>query len=85
MGASKQSSEAEIAWAPRVVDGVDLDKLDRVLNSIDYVNIRKRRALYSRLFHEATIASHNGRGIDFTHMLMLLAHHKLIIDREALE
>ena len=39
--------------------------------------------IYSRLYHEASI-SHHGRGISFTDMLLLLAHHKLIVDREAL-
>ncbi|KAF5368727.1 hypothetical protein D9757_010428 [Collybiopsis confluens] len=64
--------------------GLDIDKLNRMLDGIDYVAIRKRRAIYSRLYHEATIAHQQGRGISFTDMLLLLAHHKLIKDSEAL-
>lgn len=65
------------------MDGIDIGKLNKVLNEIDYAAIRRRRVIYSRLYHEASI-SHHGRGISFTDMLLLLAHHKLIVDREAL-
>ncbi|KAJ4481205.1 Ion transport protein-domain-containing protein [Lentinula aciculospora] len=67
-----------------VVEGLDINKLNNVLDGIDYVAIRKRRAVYNRLYHEATIAHQQGRGISFTDMLLLLAHHKLIKDSEAL-
>ncbi|PFH47046.1 hypothetical protein AMATHDRAFT_77384 [Amanita thiersii Skay4041] len=66
-----------------VVKEVDIRKLKKILNKIDTVKIRKRKAIYSRLYHEACI-SHQGEGISFTGMLLLLAHHKLIIDAEAL-
>ncbi|KAF8137825.1 Ion transport protein-domain-containing protein [Mycena galopus ATCC 62051] len=42
-----------------------------------------RRAVYARLYHEASIL-HQGRGMSFTDMLFLLAHHKLIVDRDVL-
>ncbi|KAJ3774978.1 hypothetical protein FB446DRAFT_726705 [Lentinula raphanica] len=67
-----------------VVGGLDINKLNNVLDGIDYTAIRKRRAIYNRLYHEATIAHQQGRGILFTDMLLLLAHHKLIKDSEAL-
>ncbi|KAL0948006.1 hypothetical protein HGRIS_010628 [Hohenbuehelia grisea] len=81
--ACKASPESENGWTSRLSHGVDLDKLDAVLSGIDYAAIRKRRLIYSRLYHEASI-SHRGGGISFTDMLMLLAHHKLIVDRDAL-
>lgn len=65
------------------VDGLDIRKLTKKLSKIDYASIRKRRAIYSRLYHEAQI-SHDGQGMTFTDMLMLLAHNKIIIDAEAL-
>ncbi|KAJ3718090.1 Ion transport protein-domain-containing protein [Lentinula guzmanii] len=65
-------------------EGLDINKLNNVLDGIDYSTIRKRRAIYNRLYHEATIAHQQGRGISFTDMLLLLAHHKLIKDSEAL-
>lgn len=64
--------------------GVNLKKFNNILNKIDYSNIRKRRNTYSRLYHEAHIMSLHSGGLSFTNMLLLLAHHKLIDDREAL-
>ncbi|KAF9265047.1 hypothetical protein L218DRAFT_899321 [Marasmius fiardii PR-910] len=75
LSASKDSS---------MEDGVDISKLNRILSTIDYAAIRKRKTTYSRLYHEACISHQPGKGISFTDMLLLLAHHKLIVDHEAL-
>ncbi|KAG6853798.1 hypothetical protein C0991_001248 [Blastosporella zonata] len=80
----RESSEPGMNWSSRVVEGVDLGKLEAVLSGLDYAAIRKRRAIYSRLYHEASISHQQGRGISFNDMLILLAHHKLIVDGEAL-
>jgi len=58
--------------------------LDRMLGSIDSAEVRRRKAIYERLYHEASISHEQGLGISFTDMLTLLAHHKLIVDAEAL-
>jgi hypothetical protein len=72
-------------WTPRVVDGLDLNKLKRILDGIDYAEVRKRKAVYIRLYHEAiSISYEQGFGISFPDMLTLLAHHKLIVDAESL-
>ena len=68
----------------RVVDGLDLNKLEYMLDGIDFAEVRRRKAVYARLYHEATISHEPGLGISFTNMLILLAHHKLIVDAEAL-
>jgi hypothetical protein len=65
------------------VDGLDVRKLAKKLSKIDHKAIRKRKLIYSRLFHEARI-SHEGQGISFRGMLTLLAHHKIIVDADAL-
>jgi hypothetical protein len=79
------SAAIEADWASSyIVEGVDLEKLNRTLNSIDYASIKRQKAVYSRLYHEANVTHHSGRGISFTDMLLLLAHHKLIVDRDAL-
>jgi hypothetical protein len=70
-------------WGAKIVQGVDIGKLTVMLDRIDYSVIRKRKAVYSRLYHEAML-SHGDRGISFNDMLVLLAHHKLIVDSEAL-
>lgn len=80
------AGDSDYSWPGRkaVVEGVDLDKLNKTLGAIDYGAIRRRRNLYSRLYHEASISHHQGKGISFTDMLLLLAHHKLIVDKDAL-
>ncbi|KAG6861044.1 hypothetical protein C0995_004545 [Termitomyces sp. Mi166 len=81
----RESADSEMNWSSRIVAGVDMGKLEAVLSGIDYEAIRKRRAVYNRLYHEASSISHRpGRGISFNDMLILLAHHKLIVDGEAL-
>ncbi|KIM44013.1 hypothetical protein M413DRAFT_17890 [Hebeloma cylindrosporum] len=57
------------AWRTRVVDGVDLTKLEQIVEGIDQSEIRKRRALYSRLYHEASISHEHGLGMSFAGML----------------
>ena len=64
--------------------GVNLRLLNSTLSTIDYAAIRRRRKLFSRLYHEAIVTHQHGKGISFTEMLLLLAHHKLIDDKEAL-
>ncbi|OJA17446.1 hypothetical protein AZE42_05939 [Rhizopogon vesiculosus] len=69
---------------PEETKGLNLRKVNKMLKKIDPNIIRHRRAVYSRLFHEASIINRHGKGISFTDMLFLLAHHKLIVDCDAL-
>jgi hypothetical protein len=64
--------------------GVNLELLNATLSRVDYEAIRRRRKLFSRMYHEAILTHQRGKGISFTDMLLLLAHHKLIVDKEAL-
>ncbi|KAF8632710.1 hypothetical protein AX15_001734 [Amanita polypyramis BW_CC] len=66
-----------------IINGIDTSKLAKNLSKIDYTTIRKRKLIYNRVFHEARV-SHQGQGISFTDMLLLLAHHKIIVDTDAL-
>lgn len=74
------------SWDNRsvVVDDLDVRKINRALDNMDNAKIRKRRTLYAKVYNEAMISQEPGKGISFTNMLLLLAHHKLIDDREAL-
>lgn len=81
---AKVDPQKEVPWQSRVVDEFDLDILNADLNNIDRATIKRRKELYNRLYHEARISHEPGKGISFTNMLLLLAHHKLIVDREAL-
>lgn len=69
---------------PFDLKGLDLRKVANALGRMDPTVIKKRKAIYSRLYHEAIISHRPGVGISFTDMLLLLAHHKLIVDGEAL-
>ncbi|KAI0740154.1 Ion transport protein-domain-containing protein [Earliella scabrosa] len=72
------------SWHEKIVEGFDLNKTEAVLSNLDRAAIKRRKNLYNRLYHEARISAEPGKGISFTNMLLLLAHHKLIVDREAL-
>ena len=63
---------------------IDLNKLETALRCINTNWVRQRRALYNRLYHEARLSFGRGIGISFTNMLLMLAHNKLITDKEAL-
>lgn len=84
MAAVAVNDDTEYIWPSKVSDGLDLNKLRKVLAGIDHASIRKRRSIYGKLYHEARITQEPGKGISFTGMLLMLAHHKLIDDREAL-
>ena len=76
---------SDMDWnSSHVVQGVDLAELKHALDGINYSTVKKRKALYSRLYHEANVTHHSGKGMSFTEMLLLLAHYKLIVDRDAL-
>ena len=85
LGLAKVGPEMD-SWDNRsfVVDDLDVGKINRALDSLDNAKIRKRRTLYAKVYNEAMISQEPGKGISFTNMLLLLAHHKLIDDREAL-
>ena len=75
----------DMDWnSSHVVQGIDLTKLKHTLDGVNYSLVKKQKALYSRLYHEASVTHHSGKGISFTEMLLLLAHYKLIVDRDAL-
>ncbi|KAH9939624.1 Ion transport protein-domain-containing protein [Epithele typhae] len=68
----------------KIIDGFDFNRTEAVLGGLDRPAMKRRKNLYNRLYHEARISHEPGKGISFTNMLLLLAHHKLIVDREAL-
>jgi hypothetical protein len=76
---------SDVDWnSSCVVQGIDLRKLKHTLDGINYATVKKQKALYSRLLLEANVTHYSGKGISFTEMLLLLAHYKLIVDKEAL-
>ena len=84
MNISQANAEFDHSFRSLTVEGVDVARLTNALSSMDNARIRRRKLVYSRLYHEALISQEPGKGISFTNMLLMLAHHKLIDDREAL-
>lgn len=76
--------EADVTQPARYVEGVDINRLQRVLGSLDLNRTRQRRDMYNRLLQEALLVQEPGKGISFTNVLLLLAHYKLIDDEKAL-
>ena len=64
--------------------GLNIGRLTKIVQNIDGTSIRKRKAIYNKLYHEALVSQERGKGISFPNMLLMLAHYKLIDDREAL-
>ncbi|KAL7418234.1 Ion transport protein-domain-containing protein [Mrakia frigida] len=75
--------------SPSIVHGsshsVDVRKLSKALDLVNIPEIRRRRHLYNRIYHEASISDEGGgKGISFTSMLLLISHYRLINDDDAL-
>ncbi|KAL2003963.1 hypothetical protein VTN02DRAFT_1482 [Thermoascus thermophilus] len=68
----------------RVVDGVDLDKLARIVNRIPVDTIRSRRQRLNAFYEEVLVSVDPERGISFTACLMILAHYNVINDSKSL-
>ncbi|KZW03268.1 hypothetical protein EXIGLDRAFT_664412 [Exidia glandulosa HHB12029] len=64
--------------------GVNITRLTALLADIDQRAVKSKRNLYCRVYHEASLIDKK-EGLDFTRMLMMLAHHKLVDDDRALE
>ncbi|EAS31482.3 calcium channel subunit Cch1 [Coccidioides immitis RS] len=68
----------------RAVDGVDLDKLCRIIESLPVGAIRRRRARLNAFYEEVLVSADPERGISFTSCLMILAHYNVINDSKSL-
>src|SRR5271163_4261102 len=69
---------------PRIIHGIDLDKLNAVLNTIPFEEIRKKRARMNVFYEEIMVSADPDRGISFTSCLMTLAHYNVIDDTKSL-
>ncbi len=63
---------------------IDIDKLNRRLAQLPVLEIRRRRARMNTFYEEVLVSSDPDRGIQFTSLLMILAHHKVINDNKSL-
>jgi hypothetical protein len=68
----------------RVVAGVDLDELSRIISKIPVQTIRARRERLNTFYEEVLVSADPDRGISFHQCLMILAHHNVISDSKSL-
>ncbi|THC97538.1 hypothetical protein EYZ11_002961 [Aspergillus tanneri] len=68
----------------RVVEGLDLDKMFRILRRIDVDNVRMRRQRLNTFYEEVLVSADPVRGISFHSCLMILAHYNVISDSKSL-
>src|SRR5699024_9592374 len=68
----------------RIVEGVDLDKLSRIVERIPVEVIRERRERLNAFYEEVLVSADVVRGISFHSCLMILAHYNVINDSKSL-
>jgi hypothetical protein len=68
----------------RIVAGVDLDELSRIISKIPVQTIRARRERLNTFYEEVLVSADPDRGISFHQCLMILAHHNVISDSKSL-
>ncbi|KAI4197860.1 MAG: hypothetical protein LQ346_002874, partial [Caloplaca aetnensis] len=68
-----------------VVEGIDLEALNRRLATIDVPEIRRRRRRMELFFQEIMVSADVDRGVNFTSCLMTLAHYNIISDGKGLK
>lgn len=68
----------------RVVDGVDLDALSRILSQMPVKSVQARRERLNTFYEEVLVSADAQRGISFHSCLMILAHHNVINDSKSL-
>jgi hypothetical protein len=63
---------------------IDIISLNRCLADLPIAEIRRRRRRMNIFCEEVLVSSDPDRGIQFTSLLMILAHHKVINDNKSL-
>jgi hypothetical protein len=63
---------------------IDLARLNQRLAELPIAEIRRRRARMNTFYEEVLVSSDPDRGIQFTSLLMILAHYKVINDNKSL-
>ena len=63
---------------------IDITKLNAQLAKLPIQEIRRRRQRMNTFYEEVLVSSDADRGIQFTTLLLILAHHKVINDNKSL-
>ncbi|KAL2818969.1 Ion transport protein-domain-containing protein [Aspergillus cavernicola] len=68
----------------RVFEGVDLDKLAKIVRKIPINTVRERRQRLNEFYEEILVSADPVHGISFHSCLMILAHYNVISDSKSL-
>lgn len=68
----------------RIVEGVDLDILNKIIAKIPTEEIRRRRYTFTVFFEECLVSADKDYGVSFESVLLILAHYKIINDNKSL-
>ncbi|KAL3473327.1 Ion transport protein-domain-containing protein [Aspergillus californicus] len=68
----------------RVFEGVDLDKLAKIVRKIPVNTVRERRKRLNEFYEEILVSADPVHGISFHSCLMILAHYNVISDSKSL-
>src|SRR5689334_4326958 len=63
---------------------IDLASLNRCLEDLPVAEIRRRRRRMNTFYEEVLVSIDPDRGVQFSTLLMILAHHKVINDNKSL-
>lgn len=69
----------------RIVEGVDLDALNRRIAFIPKHKIQKQRHIFTLFYEECLVDADKDYGVPFTSVLLILAHYKIINDNKSLK
>ncbi|TGZ76287.1 hypothetical protein EX30DRAFT_399378 [Ascodesmis nigricans] len=70
---------------PGVVEGIDLDALNRRIAKIPVHEIRRKRHQFKLFFEECLVSADKDYGVSFESVLIILAHYKIINDNKSLK
>ncbi|KAH0603703.1 uncharacterized protein H6S33_007362 [Morchella sextelata] len=70
---------------PRVVEGVNLDTLNKCIAEIPKQKIQKQRQIYTLFYEECLVSADKDYGVEFGTVLLVLAHYKIINDNKSLK
>lgn len=80
-----EDCRTDLTSGPGIVDGVDIEALNRRLAQIPIHKIRRQRHIYNLFYEEVVVTADKELGISFTSVLLILAHYKIIDDTKALK
>lgn len=70
---------------PKVVEGINLDALNRYIAKIPKQRIQKQRHIFTLFYEECLVSADKDYGVAFTSVLLILAHYKIINDNKSLK